>query len=57
MVLVPKQLVQQFEEINKALDKSCDLAVQQPLPNQESALMTDASFAAVGYAVIIEDDR
>ena len=55
-VLVSKELVQQFEEINKALDKSCDLALQQPIPNKQIALMTDASFGAAGYAVLIEDD-
>ena len=55
-VLVLKELVQQFEEINKALDKCCDLALQQPLPNKQIFLMTDASFAAAGYAVLIEDD-
>ena len=55
-VLVSKELVQQFEEINRALDKSCDLALQQPIPNKQIALMTDASFGAAGYAVLIEDD-
>ena len=55
-VLVSKELVQQFEEINKALDKYCDLALQQPIPNKQIALMTDASFGAGGYAVLIEDD-
>ena len=55
-VLVSKELVQQFEEINKALDKCCDLALQQPIPNKQIALMTDASFGAAGYAVLIEDD-
>ena len=55
-VLVLKELVQQFEEINKALDKCCDLALQQPIPNKLIAIMTDASFGAVGYAVLIEDD-
>ena len=55
-VLVSKELVQQFEEINRALDKCCDLALQQPIPNKQTALMTDASFGAVGYAVLIEDD-
>ena len=29
-VLVSRELVQQFDEINRALDKCCDLAVQQP---------------------------
>ena len=55
-VLVLKELVQQFEEINKALDKCCDLALQQPLPNKQIELTTDASFADAGYAVLIEDD-
>ena len=55
-VLVSKELVQQFEEINRALNKCCDLAVQQPIPNKQFALMTDASFGAAGYAVLIEDD-
>ena len=55
-VLVSKELVQQFEEINKALDKCCDLALQQPIPNKQIALMTDASFGAAGYAGLIEDD-
>ena len=55
-VLVSKELVQQFEEINKALNKCCDLALQQPIPNKQFALKTDASFGAAGYAVLIEDD-
>ena len=55
-VLVSKELVQQFEEINKALNKCCDLALQQPIPNKQIALVTDASFGAAGYAVLIEDD-
>ena len=55
-VIVSKELVQQFEEINKALDKCCDLALQQPIPNKQISLMTDASFGAAGYAVLIEND-
>ena len=55
-VLVSKKLVQQFEEINKALDKCGDLALEQPIPNKQIALMTDASFGAAGYVVLIEDD-
>ena len=55
-VLVTTELVQPFEEINRALDKYCDLALQQPIPNKQFALMTEASFVAAGYAVPIEDD-
>ena len=55
-VLVSKELVQQFEEINRALDKCCDLALPPPIPNKQIAIMTDASFGAAGYAVLVEDD-
>ena len=55
-VLESKELVQQIEEVKQALDKCCDLALQQPMPNKQIALMTDASFGAAGYAVLIEDD-
>ena len=41
-ILVSKELVQQFEETSKALDKCCDLALQQHIPNKQIALMTDA---------------
>ena len=43
-------------EINKALDRCCELALKQPLPNKQIALMTDASFSSAAYAVPIEDD-
>ena len=49
-------LLEQFTEINKALDRCCELALKQPLPNKQIALMTDPSFSAAGYAVLIEDD-
>ena len=54
--MVTPNLLEQFTEINKALDRCCDLALKQPLPNKQRALMTDASFSAAGYAVLIEDD-
>ena len=55
-VLVSNELVQHIEEINKALDKCCDLSLHQPIPNKQMALTTDASFGAAGYAVLSEDD-
>ena len=50
-------LLEQFTEINKALDRCCEFALKQPLPNKQIALMTDASFSAAGYAVLIENDQ
>ena len=42
--------MKEFREINEAL------ALRQPLPGKQLVLMTDASFQAAGYAVLIEDD-
>ena len=55
-VLVTPELLGKFTEINKALDRCCELALKQPLLNKQIALMTDSSFSAAGYAVLIEDD-
>ena len=54
--MMTPDLLEQFTEINKALDRCCELALRHPLPNKQIALMTDASFSAAGYAVLIEDD-
>ena len=50
------ELVQQFNEINRDLDKCSKLALKQPLPNKQLVLMTDASFKAAGNAILTEDD-
>ena len=49
-------MMKEFREINEALDRCCQLALRQPLPGKQLILMTDASFQAAGYAVLIEDD-
>ena len=48
--------MKEFRQINEALDRCCQLALRQPLPGKQLVLMTDASFQAAGYAVLIEDD-
>ena len=48
--------MKEFREINEALDRCCQLALRQPLPGKQLVLITDASFQAAGYAVLIEDD-
>ena len=55
-VLVTTELVEQFNEINRDLDRCSQLALRQPLPNRQLVLMTDASFIAAGYAILTEDD-
>ena len=54
-VLVTQELIEQFNEINRDLDRCSQLALKQPLPNKQLVLMTDASFTAAGYAILTED--
>ena len=49
-------IMKEFREINEALDRCCQLALRQPLPGKQLVFMTDASFQAAGYAVLIEDN-
>ena len=53
---ITPDIMKEFKEINEALDRCCQLAIRQPLPGKQLVLMTDASFQAAGYAVLIEDD-
>ena len=53
---ITPDIMKEFREINEALDRCCQLASRQPLPGKQLVLMTDASFQAAGYAVLIEDD-
>ena len=48
--------MKEFRELNEALDRCCKLAIRQPLLGKQLLFMTDASFQAAGYAVLIEDD-
>ena len=55
-IQITPDIMKEFKEINEALDRCCQLALRQPLPGKQLVLMTDASFQAAGYAVLIEDD-
>ena len=52
---ITPDILKEFREINEALERCCQLALRQPLPGK-LVLMTDASFQAAGYAVLLEDD-
>ena len=41
-------IMKEFREINKALDRCRQLALRQPLPGKQLVFMTDASFQAAG---------
>ena len=53
---IAPDIMEEFREINEALDQCCQLALRQPLPCRQLVLMTNARFQAAGYAVLIEDD-
>ena len=53
---ITPNIMKEFRELNEALDRCCQLALRQPLPGKKLVLMSDASFQAAGYAVLIEDD-
>ena len=53
---ISPDIMKEFREMNEALDRCCQLSLRQPLPGKQLVLMTDASFQAAGYAVLIEDD-
>ena len=53
---IPTNLVEDFTNLNKLLENSCQLALRQPLNDKQLIVMSDASFTAAGYAIMIEDD-
>ena len=53
---VPTNLVEAFTNLNKLLENSCQFSLKQPLKNKQLIVMSDASFTAAGYAIMIEDD-
>ena len=56
-VMVKPDLLENSTKINKTLDRCCELTLKKPVPNKQTSLMTDVSFASAGYTVLIEDDR
>ena len=53
---ITTDIMKEFTEIGEALDRCCQLALRQPLLGKQMVLMTDASFPAAGYAVLIADN-
>ena len=53
---ITPDIMKQFRELNEALNRCYQVALRQPLPDKQLVLMTDASFQAAGYAVLIEHD-
>ena len=52
---ISEELVYNFKEINASLAEACGLALRQPIAGKQYVLMTDATFRALGYALMIEE--
>ena len=53
---ITPDIMNEFISSNEALERCCHLALRQPFPGKQRVLMTDGSFQASRYAVLIEDD-
>ena len=53
---ISTNLVEELTSLNKLLENSCQLALRQPLKEKQLIVMSDASFTAAGYAIMIEED-
>ena len=55
-IRISEELVDNFKEINASLAEACGLSLRQPIAGKQYVLMTDASFRASGYALMIEEN-
>ena len=53
---ISTELTSNFEQLNNLLLQSCQMALKQPLKDKQVIVMSDASFTAAGYAIMIEED-
>ena len=56
-IKVTEDLLDNYKVINAALAEACRLALKQPITGRQYVLMTDASFRASGYALMMEEDN
>ena len=56
-IKITEELLDHYKAINAALSQACGLALKQPITGRQYVLMTDASFRASGYALMIEEDN
>ena len=56
-VKVTEELLNNYKAINTALAEACGLTLKLPITGRQYGLMTDASFRASGYALMVEEDN
>ena len=55
-ITISEELVDNFKAINASLAEACGLALRQPVAGKQYVLMTDTSFRASIYALMIEEN-
>ena len=55
-ITISEELLDNFKAINTSLAEACGLALRQPVAGKQYVLMTDASFRASGYALVIKEN-
>ena len=56
-IKLTEELLDNYKAINAPLAEACGLALKHPIPGRQYVLMTDASFRASGYALMIEEEN
>ena len=56
-IKVTEDLLDNYKAINAALAEASRFSFKQPITGRQYVLMTDASFRASGYALMIEEDN
>ena len=54
-IIISEELVNYFRAINASLAEACGLALRQLVAAKQFVILTDASFSASGYALMIEE--
>ena len=53
---ITSKLKDTFDSVKKALSDACELALKQPIPENQLDLMMDASLRCAGYPLMIEEN-
>ena len=55
-IKITEELLDHYKAINAALAQACGLALKQPITGRQYVLVTDASFRASSFALMIEEN-
>ena len=53
---ITSELKKTFGSVNEALSDASELALKQPIPGKQFAIVTDVSFRSAGHTLMIQDN-